>query len=166
MIALMIRTSSFPVCVLGRKPGTHVFRPRTPEHPEDETFPGLLLLRPSGLDAAPAAARGPGTVREAARYVRGRPEVLWTIFLVGVVGTFGLNFPIVLTAMTAITPNRKTGQRASSSPAMDRGTIRAIMQPMIPCAMRNAALGTRALAPAALMAMPANIGPSSSAAGR
>jgi MFS family permease len=38
-------------------------------------------------------------VREAARYVRGRPDVLRTIFLVGVVGTFGLNFPIVLTAM-------------------------------------------------------------------
>jgi MFS family permease len=60
---------------------------------------GLLLLRPSDLHAAPAAARGPGSVREAARYVRGRPDVLRTIFLVGVVGTFGLNFPIVLTAM-------------------------------------------------------------------
>jgi MFS family permease len=28
-----------------------------------------------------------------------RPDVLWTIFLVGMLGTFGLNFPIVLTAM-------------------------------------------------------------------
>jgi len=35
--------------VLGRKPGTNVFRPRSPEHPEDETFPGLLLLRPEGV---------------------------------------------------------------------------------------------------------------------
>jgi MFS superfamily sulfate permease-like transporter len=34
--------------VLGRKPRTNVFRPRTKEHPEDETFPGLLLLRPEG----------------------------------------------------------------------------------------------------------------------
>jgi MFS superfamily sulfate permease-like transporter len=25
-----------------------VFRPRSEEHPEDETFPGLLLLRPEG----------------------------------------------------------------------------------------------------------------------
>jgi len=33
---------------LGRKPGTHVFRPRSPEHPEDETFPGLLIARPMG----------------------------------------------------------------------------------------------------------------------
>jgi MFS family permease len=38
-------------------------------------------------------------VRAAARYLRGRPDVLWMIFLVGMVGTFGLNFPIVLTAM-------------------------------------------------------------------
>jgi len=31
---------------LRRKPGTHVFRPRTPEHPEDEAIPGLLIARP------------------------------------------------------------------------------------------------------------------------
>jgi anti-anti-sigma factor len=34
--------------VLGRKPGTNVFRPRSKEHPEDETFPGLLLMRLEG----------------------------------------------------------------------------------------------------------------------
>ncbi len=33
---------------LGRKPGTDVFRPRTPDHPEDETIPGLLILRTEG----------------------------------------------------------------------------------------------------------------------
>jgi sulfate permease, SulP family len=37
-----------PVYVLRRKPGTNVFRPVTPDHPEDETFPGLLLLRLHG----------------------------------------------------------------------------------------------------------------------
>ena len=37
-----------PVYVLRRKPGTNVFRPESPEHPEDESFPGLLLLRPEG----------------------------------------------------------------------------------------------------------------------
>jgi anti-anti-sigma factor len=34
--------------VLGRKPGTNVFRPLSKEHPEDETFPGMLLLRLEG----------------------------------------------------------------------------------------------------------------------
>lgn len=31
--------------------------------------------------------------------MRGRPDTMWTIFLVGMLGTFGLNFPVVLTAM-------------------------------------------------------------------
>ena len=34
---------------LGRKPGTNVFRPQSQEHPNDETFPGLLLLQVEGL---------------------------------------------------------------------------------------------------------------------
>jgi MFS superfamily sulfate permease-like transporter len=33
---------------IGRKPGTNVFRPRTPVHPEDESIPGLLIVRPVG----------------------------------------------------------------------------------------------------------------------
>lgn len=37
-----------PLYVLGRKPGTDVFRPIDAEHPEDETFPGLLILRTEG----------------------------------------------------------------------------------------------------------------------
>jgi len=36
------------VYVLGRKPGTNVFRPRSKEHPQDDTFAGLLLLRLEG----------------------------------------------------------------------------------------------------------------------
>jgi MFS family permease len=64
---------------------------------------GLLLLRPADLQPAPAVLRTADTVRAAARYLRGRPDVLWTIFLVGMLGTFGLNFPIVLTAMAKST---------------------------------------------------------------
>lgn len=48
LVALMVHANRYPVHVLGRKPGTNVFRPRSPEHSEDETFPGLLLLRPEG----------------------------------------------------------------------------------------------------------------------
>lgn len=69
---------------------------------------GLLLLRPSDLRPGPAhdggsTGRAHGTVAAAVRYLRGRPDVLWTIFLVGMLGTFGLNFPIVLTAMAKST---------------------------------------------------------------
>jgi sulfate permease, SulP family len=46
--ALAYQVADPPLHVLGRKPGTNVFRPRSKEHPEDETFPGLLLLRVEG----------------------------------------------------------------------------------------------------------------------
>jgi len=48
LVALAHQTANPPVHVLGRKPGTNVFRPLSPEHPEDETFPGLLLLQIEG----------------------------------------------------------------------------------------------------------------------
>jgi sulfate permease, SulP family len=48
LVALAYQATIPPVHVLGRKPGTNVFRPLTKEHPEDETFPGLLLLRLEG----------------------------------------------------------------------------------------------------------------------
>jgi SulP family sulfate permease len=48
LVALAAQVADPPVYVLGRKPGTSVFRPRTKEHPEDETFAGLLLLRLEG----------------------------------------------------------------------------------------------------------------------
>ena len=48
VVALAQQTANPPVHVLGRKPRTNVFRPRSPEHPDDESFPGLLLLRLEG----------------------------------------------------------------------------------------------------------------------
>lgn len=48
LVGLAHQTADPPVRVLGRKPGTNVFRPRAKEHPEDETVAGLLLLRPEG----------------------------------------------------------------------------------------------------------------------
>jgi MFS superfamily sulfate permease-like transporter len=48
LIALAYQVADPPLYVLGRKPGTNVFRPRCKEHPDDETFAGLLLLRLEG----------------------------------------------------------------------------------------------------------------------
>jgi MFS superfamily sulfate permease-like transporter len=36
------------VYVLARKPGTNVFRPLSPENPQDEVLPGLLMVRTEG----------------------------------------------------------------------------------------------------------------------
>jgi sulfate permease, SulP family len=48
LVVLAQQVANPPVYLLGRKPGTNVFRPRTAEHPEDESFAGLLLLRVEG----------------------------------------------------------------------------------------------------------------------
>jgi len=48
VVALAYQVTNPPLHVLSRKPGTNVFRPCSTEHPEDESFPGMLLLRPEG----------------------------------------------------------------------------------------------------------------------
>jgi high affinity sulfate transporter 1 len=48
LIALASQSASPRVHVIGRKRGADVLRPLSPEHPDDETFEGLLILRPEG----------------------------------------------------------------------------------------------------------------------
>jgi high affinity sulfate transporter 1 len=48
LMALVYHTNRRPIVVLARKPGTDVFRPISSEHPQDETFPGLLLIKTEG----------------------------------------------------------------------------------------------------------------------
>jgi SulP family sulfate permease len=48
MIGLMSQAVRPHVYVIGRKRGADVLRPLSPDHPDDETFPGLLILRPEG----------------------------------------------------------------------------------------------------------------------
>jgi len=69
LVTLAHHVANPPVHVLRRKPGTNVFRPDSVEHPEDESFPGLLLLRPEGpiffANAAHIAHKIEPLVREA-----------------------------------------------------------------------------------------------------
>jgi len=48
LVALAQQVADPPVYRLGRKRGTSVFRPPSPENPDDETFAGLLMVRPVG----------------------------------------------------------------------------------------------------------------------
>ena len=48
LLSLAQQAYNPPVYPLGRKRGTALFRPITPEHPDDETWPGLLILRTEG----------------------------------------------------------------------------------------------------------------------
>jgi SulP family sulfate permease len=49
ILVLLHHSTHPPVYAVGRKPGTEIFRPLTAEHPEDETLPGLLILRTEGF---------------------------------------------------------------------------------------------------------------------
>jgi MFS superfamily sulfate permease-like transporter len=48
LVALSYQAAHPRVYLLGRKPGTDVFRPLSSEHPEDETFEGLMMVRTEG----------------------------------------------------------------------------------------------------------------------
>jgi MFS superfamily sulfate permease-like transporter len=48
LAALAHQVADPPVYALGRKRGTNFFRPLSKDHPDDETFPGLLMMRLEG----------------------------------------------------------------------------------------------------------------------
>jgi MFS family permease len=60
----------------------------------------LAAMRPGELFPSPAVRRAKGQLREGFRYVRSRADLILTMILVFVIGTFGLNFQIT-TALIA-----------------------------------------------------------------
>lgn len=48
LVGLASQTASPKVHVIGRKRGADVLRPLSADHPDDETFEGMLILRPEG----------------------------------------------------------------------------------------------------------------------
>jgi MFS superfamily sulfate permease-like transporter len=74
LASLISQANNPPVYELRRKRGTDVYRARTSEHPDDESFPGLLVLRTEGRvyfgNAQRVADKMAPIVREA------RPEVI------------------------------------------------------------------------------------------
>jgi high affinity sulfate transporter 1 len=74
VVALGQQAANPSVYLLGRKRGTNVFRARSADHPDDETFPGLALVRVEGRLFFLNAERAAEKVRE---LVRGEtPRVL------------------------------------------------------------------------------------------
>jgi len=48
LVSLAYQVADPPVYRIGRQRGSNVFRPLSAEHPDDETFDGLLIMRPVG----------------------------------------------------------------------------------------------------------------------
>ena len=74
MIALASQAAHPRVYVIARKRGEDVLRPVSPEHPDDETLPGLLILRPEGRLFFANAQQVAEQVR--ALIVQNRPRVV------------------------------------------------------------------------------------------
>ncbi|MDQ0676009.1 MFS family permease [Pseudarthrobacter siccitolerans] len=60
----------------------------------------LFRIRTSELAPAVQATRSKHQVAEGVRYVRQRPDLMLILFLVGILGAFGMNFPITNALMT------------------------------------------------------------------
>jgi MFS family permease len=60
---------------------------------------GLLMMRPAELFPSPPVRRARGQLREGLRYVRARRDLMLTMVLIFVIGTFGLNFAITCALM-------------------------------------------------------------------
>lgn len=60
---------------------------------------GLLMMRTAELFPSPPVRRARGQLREGLHYVRGRPDLVLTMVLIFVIGTFGLNFAITCALM-------------------------------------------------------------------
>jgi MFS family permease len=84
---------------------------------------GLLRLGPADLNPPRPMGSGRGALRETGRHVADRPHVAWTIMLVGMVGTFGLNFPIVMTAMATQTFGGGAGMYALFNVMLAIGSV-------------------------------------------
>ena len=74
LLVLLYQSNHPPVYAMGRKPGSDIFRPFSSEHPDNETFPGLLIVRTEGRMTFASAPRVGGRLWELIH--EARPQVL------------------------------------------------------------------------------------------
>jgi MFS family permease len=70
------------------------------------SYAGVLLslafIRRATMHAVPRLQRARGAVRDGLRYVFGRGDILVTLIMVFLIGTFGFNFPLFISTMSAV----------------------------------------------------------------
>ncbi|MFI6447968.1 MFS transporter [Kitasatospora sp. NPDC050543] len=84
---------------------------------------GLLAMRTGELRPTAPIAREKGQLREGLRYVRERPELIWPMVLAGFIGTFGFNFPTLLSGFAYGTFKVGAGQYGLLNTAMAVGSL-------------------------------------------
>ena len=91
------------------------------------TFAGTIFslthMRVSELMPAPRAERGKGQLREGLRYVRGRPDIVLILVVVGLVGMFGLNFQMTTAIMATAQFGKGSGEYGLLGSIMAIGSL-------------------------------------------
>ena len=83
----------------------------------------LSRMRVRELVPPPAAARGKGQLRAGLRYVRRRPDLVLVLAVVGMVGTFGLNFQMTTALMATSVFHKGPGQYGLLGSIMAIGSL-------------------------------------------
>ena len=83
----------------------------------------LSLLHVDRLTPGPRAVRGRGSFVEGFRYVFGRPDLKVILFMLFLVGTFGLNFPIFISSMSVTVFHAGAGQFGLLTSMMAAGSV-------------------------------------------
>jgi MFS family permease len=91
------------------------------------TFVAMIValwgMDPEGLRPAPPAAREPGAIRAALRYVKRTPELALPLALMALVGTLGFNFQVVLPLLAKFSFGGGPATYAALISAMGVGSI-------------------------------------------
>ena len=86
----------------------------------------LTMMNADELTPAPRA-QGKGQIREGLRYVRGRPDIILILFLVFVLGTFGMNFQVTTALMATMVFHKGAGEYGILGSIMAVGSLTAAL---------------------------------------
>ncbi|WP_347350915.1 MFS transporter [Intrasporangium sp.] len=82
----------------------------------------LARMNPAELTPAPKS-RGKGQIREGLRYVKGRPDIQLVMFLVFILGTFGMNFQMTTALMATQVFHKGAGEYGLLGSIMAVGSL-------------------------------------------
>jgi MFS family permease len=83
----------------------------------------LWRMKPAQLHPAPRVRGGRGSIRDGARYVRGRPDIMLIMMLVFVLGTFGMNFQLTTALMATSAFHKGAGEYGLLGSIMAIGSL-------------------------------------------
>ena len=83
----------------------------------------LTRMRLRELRPVPRRARGGHAIREGLSYVRHRPDILLTMVIVGMIGTFGLNFQVTTALMARLVFDKGAGEYGLLGSIMAIGSL-------------------------------------------